>query len=86
VHTAGCPHAPQYDQAQLRAAVALLADFGLRAWARGEVLEEALAQGPRLLPEGVRVGVLPFPVLPFPLSGSSRGLPEPEEEEVQDAC
>jgi hypothetical protein len=81
VHTAECPHAPQYDQAQLRIAVAQLADFGLRALARIEELE-----GSRLLPEGVRVGVLPFPVLPFPLSGSSRGLPEPEEEEVQDAC
>jgi hypothetical protein len=48
---------------------------------------EAEARGLRLLPEGAGVGVLPFPVLPFPLSGSSRGLPEPEEEEGTDyAC
>jgi hypothetical protein len=56
----------------------MLADFGLRALARIAELEAEL-EGSRLLPEGARVGTLPFPVLPFPLSGSSRGLPIEEE-------
>jgi hypothetical protein len=84
VHTAGCPHAPQYDQAQLRIAVAMLADFGLRALARIAELEAA---GSRLLPEGEGSGaVLPFPLPAHLLSGSSRGLLAQEEEGTDYAC